>query len=100
MREVIKMTVSYNDYVNEKQVFFNKHHNDFRCETSSMDEYGRYYKTYVFADNAIWYETMSPTYEIAEVEIKLVKVQVEVKMLRTEFWNTDDANSKFYFEKF
>ena len=94
------MTVSYNDYVNEKQVFFNEHHNDFRCETSSMDKYGRYYKTYVFADNAIWYETMSPTYEIAEVEIKLVKVQVEVKMLRTEFWNTDDANSKFYFEKF
>lgn len=100
MREVIKMTVTYNDYVNEKKAFFNKHHNDFRCETSSMDEYGRYYKNYVFADNAIWYETMSPTYEIAEVEIKLVKVQVEVKMLRTEFFNTDNASSKYYFEKF
>ena len=94
------MTVSYNDYVNEKKAFFSKHHTDFRCETSSMDEYGCYHKTYVFADNAIWYETMSPAYETAEVEIKLVKVQVEVKMLRTEFFNTDNASSKYYFEKF
>ena len=39
-------------------------------------------------------------YETAEVEIKFVKVKVEVKMLRTEFWNTDNASSKFYFEKF
>lgn len=94
------MTVNYKDYTSEKKAFFNKHHNDFRCETSSMDEYGRYHKTYVFADNAVWYETMGPTYETAEVEIKFVKVTVEVKMFRTEFWSSDNANSKYYFEKF
>ena len=33
------MTVNYNDYTNEKKAFFKKHHNDFRCDTSSMDEY-------------------------------------------------------------
>ena len=38
------MTVNYNTYNEEKKVFFNKHHNDFRCDTSSMDEYGRYWK--------------------------------------------------------
>ena len=94
------MTVNYNTYNEEKKVFFKKHHNDFRCDTSSMDEYGRYWKTYSFEDGAQWCEAMSPTYETAEVEIKFVKVKVEVKMLRTEFWNTDDASSKFYFEKF
>lgn len=94
------MIVNYNTYNEEKKAFFKKHHNDFRCDTSSMDEYGRYRKTYTFEDGAQWYEEMSPTYETVEVEIKLVKVKVEVKMFRTEFWNTDNASSKFYFEKF
>ena len=94
------MTVNYEQYSNEKKDFFNKHDNDFRCETSSMDEYGRYYKTYIFTDDAIWYEVMGPTYETVEVEVKMVKMNIEVKMFRTEFWNTDDSKSKYYFEKF
>lgn len=94
------MTVNYETYNNEKRAFFKKHHNDFTCDTSSMDEYGRYYKTYSFADNAVWYETMSPEYVSQEIEVKLCKVTVEVKMFRTEYFNTDDAKSRYYYEKF
>lgn len=94
------MTVNYNTYNEEKKAFFKKHHNDFRCDTSSMDEYGRYWKTYTFEDGAQWCEAMSPEYVSQEVEIKMCKVNVEVKMLRTEFWNTDDASSRYYYEKF
>lgn len=64
-----------------------------------MDEYGRYWKTYVFTDGAVWYEAMCPTYEQVEVEVKMVIITVEIKMLRTEFWSTE-SGSKYYYERF
>lgn len=94
------MTVNYNTYKEEKMAFFNKHNNDFRCETSSMDEYGRYWKTYFFEDGARWYEIMSPEYVTQVIEIKMCKVEVGVKMFRTEFWNTDSSIPRYYYEKF
>lgn len=93
------MVVTYKQYDKEKKAFFEKHDYDYRVETSPMDEYGRYYKTYMFEDGAAWYETTSPTFERAEVEVQLVKTTVEVKMLKTEYWNTEAA-SKYYYEKF
>lgn len=94
------MTVTYSDYSAEKKSFFQKHKHDFRTETSAMDQYGRYHKTYIFSDGAIWYETMSPEYVTVDVAVKLVIVPVEIKMFRTEFWSTDNASSKYYYEKF
>ena len=70
--------VSYKRYSGEKDQFFRSHKNDFRIETSMMDEYGRYHKDYLFEDGAIWHEDMSPVFESATVEIKMVKVSVEV----------------------
>ena len=94
------MTVSYKEYNEDKKSFFKKHKNDFQCETSSVDGNGRYYKVYSFADGAQWYENMSPTYEATEVEIKMVTVKVEIKMFRVEYYDTDNAISKYYYEKF
>ena len=98
------MTVTYTEYRHDKDVFFRKHRNDFECETSPMDEYGKYYKTYVFKDGAVWYETMFPEYvkQEIETEVKLVKVktEIEIKMFVTEFWNTDNSESKKYYERF
>ena len=94
------MTVNYNTYNEERKAFFKKHHNYFNCETSYMDCYGRYHKVYSFADGAQWHEIMSPEYVSREVEIKMCKVMVEVKMFRTEFWSTDNSSSKYYYEKF
>ena len=91
--------VSYKRYSDEKDQFFRSHKNDFRIETSTMDEYGRYYKDYLFEDGAIWHEDMSPVFESATVEIKMVKVSVEVKMMRVEYYNTDDSTSRYYYEK-
>ena len=93
------MTVNYETYMNEKLAFLKKH-SDWHIETSPMDEYGRYYKHYICEDDAVWCEEMTPTYEKTTVEIKLVKVDVEVKMLRTEYYSSDDAKSRFYYEKF
>ena len=94
------MTVNYQQYSADKKAFFKQHKNDFECVTSPMDAYGRYYKVYSFADGAQWFENMSPTYEIGTAMVKCVEVKVEVKMFRTEYYNTDDATSKYYYEKF
>lgn len=99
------MTVDYRTYDNEKQSFIKKHsQTNWKIETSSMDEYGRYHKEYVFEDGAIWYEVMSPEWFKMDVEVEInfckVKRTIEVKMFRTEFWSTDDSHSKYYYEEF
>ncbi len=97
------MTVNYETYTADKQAFIKKHgKGDWKVETSAMDEYGCYHKEYIFDDGAIFYEVMRPEYFKQEVEIAttMVKVEVEVKMLSTEYWSSDDAKSKKYYEKF
>ena len=94
------MTVSYKEYNEMKKNFFEKHDFDFKTNTSSLDEYNRYHKEYIFADGAMWYEVMSPEWEEVEAEVKYVKVKVSVKLFRTEFWSSDDATSRYYYEKY
>lgn len=96
------MTVTYKEWMNEKDAFFKKHNHDFICDTSSMDEYGRYWKTYVFADGAQWCEAMSPVWEEVWTKATVHGVECsfknEVKFMRTEFWSTE-SGSKYYYEK-
>lgn len=93
------MTVTYKEYNEDVRKFFEKHDYDYICETSPMDEYGVYYKTYSFRDGAQWMERMSPEYVEYEVEVKLVKIKEHVKMLKIEYWSTEQG-SKYYYEKF
>lgn len=95
------MTVTYKEYMEDKKAFFEKHDYDYTVDTSLMDEYGRYYKTYNFSDGAQWFEAMSPVTVTKTVEVEMVKVKVDVdiKLFRTEYWNTK-SGSKYYFEKF
>ena len=95
------MTVIGKEYAAEKKAFIRKHGTkDWRVETSPMDEYDVYYKTYIFGDNAVWYERMSPEWEDIEAEAHGCKFKVSVKFFRTEYWNTDNACSKYYYEKY
>ena len=93
------MTVTYKEYAEDKKRFFEKHDYAYRVDTSPINEYGVWFKTYHFENNAVWEERMSPEYETAKVEIKKVLVKVEVKMLKTEYWSTEEG-SKYYYEKF
>lgn len=100
------MLVSYKEWAEEKSKFSKKHNHNFTVETSPMDKDGIYYKWYVFEDGAIWYERMSPVEEVIIVEgisdltgIKFTDSKV-VTFLKTEFWNTEDSKSKYYYEKF
>ena len=92
------MIVKVDEYLNDKKSFFSKHNNDFNCETEgSSAEY--YRKTYIFADNAIWYEVMRKVYEPVEIEKYFCIFRYDLELFETEYWSTDNADSKKYYEK-
>lgn len=93
------MTVNYETYMNDKKAFFEKHNYDYRCDTYSMDMYGRYTKTYSFEDGAQWMELMSDEYVEQEVMVKFVKMNAKFHMFKIEYWSTE-CGSKFYYEKY
>lgn len=97
------MRVSTQEYESKKQTFL-KRHNDWEVITSPMDEYGRYHKSYICSDNAVWTEINEPEYEKVKIdtEVKGVKVTIEqdIKLFRTEGWSTDDPTSIICYEKF
>lgn len=93
------MTTTYKEYSEERKTFFEKHDNDYCIYTSSLDEYNRYTKVYQFIDGAVWYELMTPVIETKVVEICKVNVEVEVKLLKTEYWSSE-SESKYYYEKY
>ena len=95
-------TVSMNTYWSDRASFFRFHNYDFETFTSPMDQYGCWYKNYTFKDGAMWSELYSPvTEEVTTVgeahgiEVKLTK---EVKFLKTEYYNTDNATSRYCYE--
>jgi len=91
-------------YLEYKRNFIKKHDDaDWTVHTSPMDEYGQYVKNYVFTDGATLTEVNRPIYETVEVEteVKGIKVVIkqDVKLMETEAWNTDDAKSVKFYEK-
>jgi len=96
------MTIDYKGYVALKKDFFKKHEKaDWNVDTSSMDQYGVYYKTYCFSDGAQWCERMAPVWRTAKAEVEVeigIKVEIEkdVKLLEVEFWSTEMPSYKYY----
>lgn len=87
-----------------KRAFIEKHKKaDWKVITDPMDEYGRYLKIYIFDDGATLYELNGPYEEEVEVETEVkgikVKIRQTVKLMRTECWNSDDAKSVYFYER-
>lgn len=82
-----------------------KAHNraDWKVETSPIDEYGRYVKTYIFSDGFQLTEVNEPAWEEVEIDYEVRGVKFHetksVKLFRTEIWTTESASEIFY-EKF
>ena len=94
------MTVTCNAYNELKRDFFRKHHNDFKVDTGMLNEYDGWNKTYIFLDGAIWYEVYTKVVETVEAEAHYCKVRMDVSFLKTEFWSSDDARSRYYYERY
>ena len=98
-QEVKHMIMDYNEYMEAKRAFFKKHKGFADVDTTPMDQYNRYSKTYTCEDGAQWSEHMSYEWEIIETEVKKVHITTQVKLFRTEFYNTDNAESNYYYEQ-
>lgn len=92
------MQVTYTEYEAEKMAFIKKH-GEWTVETSPLDEYSRYLKTYTFEDGAIFWELMGAVTEEVEVKHRGLTFKVNLKMYRTEYWSTE-FESRFVYEKY
>lgn len=92
--------MTYKEFDEIKRRFFKKHHNDFGTYTSPMNSYGEYHKDYIFTDGAQWTETMRPVFRDVPITVENVGITVNVKLLETEAWNTEDSRSIYYYERF
>lgn len=86
------------EYEKKKFEFLNKA-NDWKVETSSIDEYGKYVKTYICDNGNVLTEVNKPVYEKVEVEVKGVKANVEVKLFESEMFS-NKFGSVFTYDKF
>ncbi len=93
------MVVTTKEYNKDKRDFLNRH-GDFTVHTSSLDEYNSYHKEYVCEDGAVFYEVNGPEYVTIPVTVNLVDLDIEVELFRTEYWSSDNAKSKFCYEKY
>lgn len=82
--------------------FINKHDCDYQIITEDLDQYGTYRKTYIFDDGAEMYEVNDIVTESQEITFKVKGIKftktVDVKLNRTELWNSDDAKSVFFYQ--
>lgn len=99
MKKVIR-TAEMNE-LQYKSLLIKSHNKaDWKVETSPMDEYGRYVKTYIFSDGFQIIEVNEPAYEEVELdyEVRGVKFHEKksVKLFRTEIWTTESSSEIFY----
>lgn len=93
------MTIlNFKEYETKKRDFLNEADN-WNVETSPMDEYGTYVKTYMCDNGNVLTEVNRPVYETVEVEVKGVKCEVQIKLLESEMFS-NKWQSVYRYEKF
>ena len=97
-KEEITMTILTSKEYSEKKTDFLRG-TDWRCDTSPMDEYGVYTKTYVCENGNVLTEVNRPVYETVQVEVKGIKCDVQVKLFESEMF-TNKWGSVFTYDKF
>ena len=94
------MTATYREYNDAKKAFVIAHmEHDMKIHTSSLDENNSYHKEYCFDDGSTFYEVMTREFNKVPVLIHGIEFSVNVELLKTEFWSSDDSVSRYYYEK-
>lgn len=89
-------------YFHEKQAFFIKHGQtgEVKKVTGPMDQYGCYSETVSFSDGAIWFESNGPVWQNVTLEKDGIRIGTDtVKCFRCEYWDTDNAESRYTLSK-
>lgn len=95
------MTVTYNEYSKDLQRYIAKHSkkSDYKVYTSPF-YHNEYHKEYCFEDGSTFYEINNHNYwEEVEIEVHGIKMKTTVLMIRHEYFSTDDATSKYWYER-
>ena len=94
-------TVTYEEYRKDLNSFVDKHSRkyDYKVYTSPFEN-NQYHKNYCFEDGATFTEINEMhVIETVEIEVHGLKFNVNVHLIRHEYWSTDDASSKYWYEK-
>ena len=91
-------TVSNKEYLEIKYDFL-KSHNDWHVETSKMDTYGKYVKTYMCSNGDTITEINRPVYETVHVTVKGVEMDIQVQLFASEMFS-NKFESIFTYEKY
>ena len=93
-------TVSFGDYLKEMQKFAAKHNENggVKSYTSPLENV-RYHKEIRWEDGAAWYEVTERIWETVPIEVHGIKMVRYIEMWRTEFWNTDNGQSRFFYQE-
>lgn len=89
--------VTMKEYYERVSKFVNKHEVA-KVETSLFENFA-WHKDYLCEDGAFGKEINREVYEKAEVEVKGIKITVEVKLLETEWFDTDNGTSIYMYQK-
>lgn len=90
--------VTMKQYYEVIQKFVAKHSIE-KVETSPFVD-GQYYKNYLGENGSAGTEINRVVYETVEVEVKGLKVKVEVKLLETEWFDTDNGKSIYMYQRY
>ena len=84
-----------------KREFIRRHSSDWRVETSPINEYGNYVKTYLFADGATLTEVNGSCWrDVVWTSDDGRKETRREQYWCTEIWHTDDAASRKWYERY
>lgn len=92
--------VSMKEYYEVQSKFVSKHEHEISKVERSPFTDNQWHKTYLCEDGALGTEINRIVYEQVEVEVKGLKVKVEVKLLETEWFDTDNGTSTFMYQKY
>lgn len=96
------MKKSMREYYDWKKDFFTKHSLE-NVETSSMDEYSNYHKTYTTSDGLVVIECNGPVWIDVEFTANIDGIEIKktekVKFFQSEVWTSKDPVSNYYIEK-
>ncbi|MBO7715933.1 MAG: hypothetical protein J6S85_20380 [Methanobrevibacter sp.] len=90
--------LSMKEYYEELSKFVNKHEVS-RIVTSPFTN-NEWYKDYLCEDGAVGKEINRVVYEQVEVEVKGLVCKVEVKLLETEWFDTDNGTSIYMYQRY
>lgn len=89
-------TVKFEDYQNIKKDFYQKHG---ECKESTSGNNFIHLKTVRFNDGATWYEKSELVNEEVTGEKHGVPYAFLLFLTKTEFWSTDDSESRITYSK-